>query len=319
MLGISCMQIFLYFFNTQPQNDNCGIKFLVVWLWSCILLDFCKFLDVLYRSMDTVHQGLVASGLYKMIRENTTASTDHIRLEYIIQILFTVLVAAPAQGFFAYRIWMFNNKSKSIITFLAPTILFQPIDGTIFMVINLPSTDKLQFTTSTSESVAVAYFIVSAAVDLFIAITTCFFLWRRYLRIGIMMKGTRSMMHRLILFSINTGTWPAVTAIVTVVMLMAYPTNYLYVGLYFFISPIYCNTVLASINVRPYIQSVNGDGHISMPKKGIQESGIHFSASVSRSLHSKAPGTSNELELTSYKVGPEELTLSAEGNVLSKV
>ncbi len=47
---------------------------------------------------------------------------------------------------------------------------------------------------------------------------------------------------------------------------MAYQTNYLYVGLYFFISPIYCNTVLASINVRPYIQSVNGDGHISMPK-----------------------------------------------------
>ncbi|KAK0450851.1 hypothetical protein EV421DRAFT_1984401 [Armillaria borealis] len=95
-----------------------------------------------FWSMDTVHQGLVASGLYKMIRENTTASTDHIRLcvpprklfihakaslpskEYIIQILFTVenllnlshlfltivllvsqvLVAAPAQGFFAYRI-----------------------------------------------------------------------------------------------------------------------------------------------------------------------------------------------------------------------
>ncbi|KAK0450850.1 hypothetical protein EV421DRAFT_1189675 [Armillaria borealis] len=187
------------------------------------------------------------------------------------------------------------------------------------MIINLPSTDKLQFTTSTSESIAVAYFIVSAVVDLFIAITMCIFLWRRYLRIGIMMKGTCSMIHRLILFSINTGTWTAVIAIVTVVMLMAYPTNYLYVGLYFFLSPIYCNTVLASINMRPYIQSVNGDGHISMPKKGIQESGIHFPASVSRSLHSRAPETSNELELTSYKVGPEELTLSAEGNVLSRV
>ncbi|KAK0228528.1 hypothetical protein IW262DRAFT_1455765 [Armillaria fumosa] len=144
MESLACKYLsssFLYFFNTQPQKDNCCIKFLVVWLWS----------------MDAVHQGLDASELYKMIRESTTARTDHIRLEYIIQILFKftvgnlpnvshlfltiallvsqVLVAASAQGFFAYRIWMFSNKSRSIIAFLAPAILFQIIDAIIFMVI----------------------------------------------------------------------------------------------------------------------------------------------------------------------------------------
>lgn len=47
---------------------------------------------------------------------------------------------------------------------------------------------------------------------------------------------------------------------------MAYPTYYLYAGLYFFLSPVYCNTVLASINARSYIQNVNNGRHISMPK-----------------------------------------------------
>ncbi|KAK0455582.1 uncharacterized protein EV420DRAFT_578132 [Desarmillaria tabescens] len=287
--GISCLQIFLYFFNTQ--EDSCYIKGLVIWLWS----------------MDTVHQGLLISGVYKAIRDNATASTDHISWEYLIQILFTILVTTPAQGFFSYRIWMFSNKSKLIISFLAPAILFQLIDGIIFMAINLPATDKLQFTTSTSKGIAIAYFIDGAVVDLFIAVTMCLFLWRRYLRIGIATKGTRSMIHRLTLFSINTGSWPAIIAIITLVMLLAYPTYYLYAGLYFFLSPVYCNTVLASINARPYIQSVNNGRHIYIPK----ESGLQFASHDSQGVCSNLRGTPHGLELASYKVGPEE---STEGN-----
>lgn len=244
--------------------------------------------------MDTVHQGLLISGVYKAIRDNATASTDHISIEYLIQILFTVLVTTPAQGFFAYRIWMFSDKSKLIISFLAPAILFQLISGIIFMVMNLPATDKMQFTTSTSKGFAIAYFIDGAVVDLFIAITMCLFLWRRYLNIGNATKETRSMIYRLTLFSINTGTWPAIIAIIALIMLMAYPTYYLYAGLYFFLSPVYCNTVLASINARPYIKNANDGRHIHMPK----DSGIQFRTDVSSSLHTHR--TPDELELGSY-------------------
>ncbi|KAK0455563.1 uncharacterized protein EV420DRAFT_577637 [Desarmillaria tabescens] len=189
--GVSCLQIFLYFFN--KRKDSHCIRCLVIWLWS----------------MDTVHQGLIVSGVYKAIRDNATASTDYIRSEYLIQILFTILVTKPAQGFFAYRIWIFSDKSKLIITFLVPAILFQLVDGIIFMVINLPATDKLPFT-STSKGVAIAYFIDGAIIDLFIAITICICLWRRYLRFGGTTNRTCSIVHRLILFSINMGTWPAV-------------------------------------------------------------------------------------------------------------
>ncbi|SJK97111.1 uncharacterized protein ARMOST_00361 [Armillaria ostoyae] len=164
------------------------------------------------------------------------------------------------------------------------------------------------------QGIAIAYFIDGAVVDLFIAITMCIFLWRRYLSIGNANKETRSMIYRLTLFSINTGTWPAIIAIITLVMLMAYPTYYLYAGLYFLLSPVYCNTVLASINARPYIQNVNNGRHVFMPK----DSGIQFGTNVSSGFHAR--GTHNELELGSYKVGPEELTLSTEGTTsLSRV
>ncbi|PBK73540.1 hypothetical protein ARMSODRAFT_1015087 [Armillaria solidipes] len=342
--GISCLQMLVFLsiqvaidswrsvawkFSVLLQKDSCYIRLLVTWLWS----------------MDTVHQGLLISGVYKAIRDNATASTDHISLEYLIQILFTVLVTTPAQGFFAYRIWMFSNKSKLIISFLAPTILFQLIGGIIFMVMKnimiafqrqincnsqrLPARQESEFQLSQDlisiQGIAIAYFIDGAVVDLFIAITMCIFLWRRYLSIGnatkeydsrspfpryshlITIPRTRSMIYRLTLFSINTGTWPAIIAIITLVMLMAYPTYYLYAGLYFFLSPVYCNTVLASINARPYIQNVNNGRHVFMPK----DSGIQFGTNVSSGLHAR--GTHNELELGSYKVGPEELTLSTEG------
>ncbi|PBK95487.1 hypothetical protein ARMGADRAFT_1078206 [Armillaria gallica] len=306
--GISCLQIFLYFFSTQ--KDRCYIKCLVVWLWT----------------MDTVHQGLLVSGVYKAIRDNEIAGTNYIRLEYLIQILLTILVTTPAQGFFAYRIWMFSNKSKLIISFLAPTILFQLIDGIIFMVINnimiafqqqincnlqrllarQESELKLLQDLMSIQGIAIAYLIDGAAVDLFIAITMCLFLRRRYLNIGNAPRETRSMIYRLTLFSINMGTWPAIIAIITLIMYLAYPTYYLYAGLYFFLSPVYCNTVLASINARPYIQNVNNGRHISMPKN----SGLQFRTGVSSSLHAR--GAPDELDLGSYKVGPEELTLNTE-------
>ncbi|SJK97125.1 uncharacterized protein ARMOST_00376 [Armillaria ostoyae] len=182
------------------------------------------------------------------------------------------------------------------------------------MVINLPATDELQFT-STSKGVAIAYFIDGAVVDLFITVTVCLFLCRRYLRIGNTTKETRSMIHRLILFSVNTGTWPAVIAIITLVMLMVYPTYYLYTGLYFFLSPVYCNTVLASINARSYIQSVNDGQHDFVPKA----SGIQFAADVLPGLQSQASGAPGELEMESYKVGPEELSINAEETGLSRL
>ncbi|KAK0505115.1 hypothetical protein EDD18DRAFT_1127796 [Armillaria luteobubalina] len=294
--GISCLQIFLYFFNTQ--SDDHRIKCLVIWLWS----------------MDTVHQGLIVSGVYKVIRDNASASTDHILFEYLIQVLFTILVTTPAQGFFAYRIWIFSDKNKLIISFLAPAILFQLVDGIIFMIINLPATDEMHIT-STSKGVAIAYFIDGAVVDLFIAVTVCLFLWRRYLLIGDTTKETRSMIHRLILFSINTGTLPAVIAIITLIMVMVYPTYYLYMGLYFFLSPVYCNTVLASINARSYIQSVNDGQHDFVPKV----SGIQFAADVLPGLRSQASGAPSEMEMEPYKVGPEELGISAEETGLNRL
>ncbi|KAK0505128.1 hypothetical protein EDD18DRAFT_1098525 [Armillaria luteobubalina] len=195
-----------------------------------------------------------------------------------IQILFTVLVTTPAQGFFAYRIWMFSDKSKLIISFLAPAILFQ----LTYIKGRSQSSQWNHF--HGHEGFAIAYFIDGAVVDLFIAITMCLFLWRR----------TRSMIYRLTLFSINTGTWPAIIAIIALIMLMAYPTYYLYAGLYFFLSPVYCNTVLASINARPYIKNANDGRHIHMPK----DSGIQFRTDVSSSLHTHR--TPDELELGSY-------------------
>ncbi|KAF8884623.1 hypothetical protein BD779DRAFT_767150 [Infundibulicybe gibba] len=234
--GVTCMQSFLYFFNNP--TDSKYIKFLVVWLWI----------------MDTVHQCLLISGSYKANVSGQIYLIDNVRAEYVIVLLFTSLVSVPTQTFFGYRIWRFADKNWIIPVLLAPAILFQLAEGIILIDLNLSATVGTEMTASTRQAILISNFAVGAAVDILLSAGLCFLLWRSYMIDGSSITQTNSMLHRLILFSINTGSWTALVAIATITMVVVFPGNFIYVGFYFVLSPIYCNSLLANLNARSYLR-----------------------------------------------------------------
>ncbi|KAG6381783.1 hypothetical protein JVT61DRAFT_389 [Boletus reticuloceps] len=59
-------------------------------------------------------------------------------------------------------------------------------------------------------------------------------------------------LQRLIVFTINTGIWTACFALLSVILLRIYPRNLRYAMFAIPLCSIYCNTVLANLNVRVY-------------------------------------------------------------------
>ncbi|KAF8890487.1 hypothetical protein BD779DRAFT_1518109 [Infundibulicybe gibba] len=109
-----------------------------------------------------------------------------------------------------------------------------------------------------SRAVLVSNFAVGAAVDILLSAGLCFLLWKSYMKenssISVIQFKTNSTMHRLILFSINTGIWTALVTIVDITTAVVYPSKFIYVGFYFVRAPIYCNNLLANLNARFYLK-----------------------------------------------------------------
>ncbi|KAF6754686.1 hypothetical protein DFP72DRAFT_898534 [Ephemerocybe angulata] len=223
--GVTCMQTFLYFFNLDPR-DTWKLKALVIWLWYCDLL----FLSSDVRICHTDYKATVSGDTLNLGNNRT-------------------MVSVPVQVFFAWRIW-----KPEPFAFQLPAIIFQFVEGLLLLIYNSQLSRPDEVTAKLGLALIIANLTVGAAVDIVIAAGLCTLLWRTYLLNGVTIKATSSMIHRLILFSVNTGLWTASFAIVTMAMAAKYPSNYMYIGFYFILSPLYCNMFLANLNARAYIR-----------------------------------------------------------------
>ncbi|KAG9313210.1 hypothetical protein JVU11DRAFT_6669 [Chiua virens] len=93
---------------------------------------------------------------------------------------------------------------------------------------------------------------VGAGADILIVIFMTFLLIRQ--RIATRFVSTAEILQRLTVFSVNTGTWPAAFSLATVILLHVFPSNLLYTVPYLPLCSLYCNTLLANLNVREYIK-----------------------------------------------------------------
>ncbi|KAF8956699.1 hypothetical protein BDZ97DRAFT_1925236 [Flammula alnicola] len=246
--GITCMQTFMYFFNRS--NDGLATRALVTWLWVA----------------DTVHTCLLMVGSYKQIVTGGNLRIDSVSREYVMSFFVTMLVALPTQFFFSSRVYRFGGGHWWFPILLTPLILFQIVEGIVVtgFLYNSPSSHQIIAVAST-HALLIANIAVGAGTDVIICVSLFALLWKRYSTLeNSHFKATGSMLQRLILLSINTGSWTASIAIVTIAMVLAFPSNYIYVAFSFAMSPIYCNTLLANLNARDYVRNVEPDETVNL-------------------------------------------------------
>jgi hypothetical protein len=99
--------------------------------------------------------------------------------------------------------------------------------------------------------VAQAVTAVVIAVDITITISLCTLLAMN--RSGFH-PGTDRMILRLIFISVNTGLSSTLFALLFLILFLIYPTDLICTALYYPLCTVYCNTLLANLNVRSFVR-----------------------------------------------------------------
>ncbi|KAF8133371.1 hypothetical protein EV363DRAFT_1259064 [Boletus edulis] len=240
--GVACMQTFFYY--VHYENDPLRTKILVAVLWA----------------LNTIHEALCVAGAYKYIMGGIVSPYSFVvaNPELVLMNLLTALVAVPTQGFLVYRIYLFSGKNiilPLIWIVLAPVEL---VCCTIYVAKSLYTTNGVVkvvaiSTINSSSFVTQASLALSfaAAADVLIAISMTFLLVRQ--RTVTKFASTAHILQRLIVFSVNTGTWTATFALSTVILLNVFPNNWICTVTMIPLCAVYCNTLLANLNARAYV------------------------------------------------------------------
>ncbi|KAI0804586.1 hypothetical protein BC629DRAFT_1488146 [Irpex lacteus] len=234
--GMTCMQMFLYF--TNNFNDERLLQALVIFVWI----------------LNTANEFLLLSGLYVAIVTGEILLIGNSRIEYLVSIWFTVLVGVATQSFFAYRIYKFSKSLFATIV-LAFGVFIQLVVGTALFAIEIRVGLGVQFQPAVSKAVVMTTLLISAIMDLSLSVGLCFFLWRTYPRGDLRLRSTAVLLQTVTLVTVNSGLWTAACAIVTVVFAAVFPDNLLFSSFSFLLAPLYCNSLLGSLNARVYIRS----------------------------------------------------------------
>ncbi|PCH41728.1 hypothetical protein WOLCODRAFT_101123, partial [Wolfiporia cocos MD-104 SS10] len=106
----------------------------------------------------------------------------------------------------------------------------------------------------------------AAAGDVLIAISLTFLLGRR--RTGF--SRTDSMIKMLMFYSVETGTLTSLCAISCLITFTMMRENFIYMSLYFILSELFLNSLLASLNARRGIREKGG--LVAIPLSGLSSS-----------------------------------------------
>ncbi|KAH7924103.1 hypothetical protein BV22DRAFT_533563 [Leucogyrophana mollusca] len=229
------MQSLIYFVNYP--DDTKILKALVVWLWVT----------------DTAHTALVIQAAYTSLVPDfcNYARVANIIPGYLWQILPTSLVALPSQIFFTYRIGQFSNRKWIFFALLAPAAAYELAGALAFIAFGaITPTDQTLVSVKVS-SIFTAVQGTAAGIDILISASLVYLLYVRWENV---LPRSKNILRKLLILSINTGSWTALFAIFTLITILVYKNTLIYAALYYPLCPLYCNTVLANLNARTLIR-----------------------------------------------------------------
>lgn len=173
------------------------------------------------------------------------------------------VVGFLSQLFFLYRIIKFADIpliKYGIPLLLLPLMIYQMIANIVYAALWLitsanPGPDiasaNIRIFESTQKWVVSSY-AVASATDIVIALVMGGLLLTR--RSGI--ARTDRLLVKIAVTSINTGTWTAVNALLTVILTLATPqTDYIFAVPSLTASTLYANSVLCNLNVRQFFRA----------------------------------------------------------------
>ncbi|KAH7921096.1 hypothetical protein BV22DRAFT_753441 [Leucogyrophana mollusca] len=206
-----------FLYFVRYQDDHRSLKTLVISVWV----------------LDTTHQFLIVKGI-------------------MVAPLFTALVGLLVQGFFVYRLSRFGERRLAVPLIWLPLALFQLVITIVYISKVIHASTALILDDTLLKAITISYLATALGVDIIISASLTYLLIKER-SLG-KVESYEKIMQRLVLFSINSGAW---TAIFSVLAIFArFSQDEIYVVFDFPLCPLYCNALLANLNVRSYVRSL---------------------------------------------------------------
>ncbi|CAK5271329.1 unnamed protein product [Mycena citricolor] len=231
LFGVMSMQTYRYYHIFI--KDALWIKTLVGGLWI----------------LDTLQLVLIGSCLYFWVITNyaNPAVLANSTWTFNIGILVTNSIVIIVQFFLARRVWILSNRNyllTGLIVTLSCCYYGFEMDRAAVQLVKI----ELFFKFQTIASVGLA---CAAAADLTIATSLSWYLLRS--RTGI--KTTDSVVNKLILYAMNTGTLTAIVVLIDMICFLTMPNNLIHIAFNLVSGKLYTNSLLATLNYRDTVRS----------------------------------------------------------------
>ncbi|KAL1709285.1 hypothetical protein EV121DRAFT_286639 [Schizophyllum commune] len=222
---------------------------------------------------DTAQKILISCGLYRCVVLNFGRSSGITEVAIMdSEIIPHLAVALTMQGFFYLRIYRLSRSYAVIVIYVITTlaqIVFTVVPSIMTCILGASvaqgcsaSADDLTDSASSIVAMTLPGFMVAAFVaDALLSGLMTYILYKEYQDASF--RRTANLLTRLCYFSVNTGTWTAIFALVTLILYEVDSSSNYYIIFNHSMCSVYSCTLLANLNARNYLRGV-GNKSISI-------------------------------------------------------
>ncbi|KZT02076.1 uncharacterized protein LAESUDRAFT_440875 [Laetiporus sulphureus 93-53] len=244
--GIVSMQTVLY--TSLYHDDALRLKVVVYLIWT----------------LDILHTIFVCVGDWQYFISHWESNDvkDWLPWPIATTIALTAIMTFVVQCFFAYRVFTVSQRKWHIAIPLVVVAFARLVAALVStaMMDRLGSFSKFKTDAGWVFTLGLS---LSAALDIMVATTLCYYLWKSKSGFSSM----DSVLNTLTFYTVQNGTITFITTIVTLICWVTLP-NLVFLSLHFIITKLYANALLSTLNARRALrlqQSSAADVDLSFP------------------------------------------------------
>ncbi|KAJ6482288.1 hypothetical protein C8R47DRAFT_1133562 [Mycena vitilis] len=239
LFGVVALQGYIYFHNCH--SDRPGLRILV---GSVLIFE-------LGHSISSCHAIYYFTVILAGIPElEKPANSYSLSMLAVFETLITALV--QVQAFFAYRICILSGRIY--ISLICWALCLLRLAGGMAMAteafIDIPLEPDYFHFQDIYGWVITSALNVGVVLDVLITLSLCVYIRQLYTPYT-SYRRSEQLIHRLIVWTIQTGLITSLTSIAVVVAFQTMKHNFIWLALYTFLAKLYSNSLLVSLNSRP--------------------------------------------------------------------
>jgi len=203
-------------------------------------------------ALNVLHQALITHVVYIYTITNwgDLASLQVIGWSMIVEGNVNAVIALLVQSFLAFRVWRFSNRNKILTGIIALLIIGEFVALSTCNALTFHFHANMVYWFAKLANFGIAINALAVAGDVLITVSLCILLYRS--RTGFRRSDT--MISKLMLFTLNTGLLPSVSAIASLISNHMAKDTFINIGFFFSIGRLYTNSLLATLNARKKIR-----------------------------------------------------------------